>query len=150
MFTLSVTPDFLAYLLAGISAILFDWFPGLSSWFGNLTSLKKQQIMATLLLAIILLIYLGSCTGILAAGFTCDKTGFAALFQVYLISVGINQGVHLLSKPGQSVPGMMGNTGQGMVEYALILVLVAIVVITVLTVMGPLISNVFSTINASL
>jgi pilus assembly protein Flp/PilA len=40
--------------------------------------------------------------------------------------------------------------GQGLVEYALILVLVAIVVIAVLTLLGPLIGNVFSTINASL
>ena len=36
--------------------------------------------------------------------------------------------------------------GQGMVEYALILVLVAIVVIVVLTLLGPAIGNVFSNI----
>ena len=40
--------------------------------------------------------------------------------------------------------------GQGMVEYALILVLVAVVVIAVLTVMGPQIGSIFSTINAKL
>ncbi|MCX6080003.1 MAG: Flp family type IVb pilin [Chloroflexi bacterium] len=40
--------------------------------------------------------------------------------------------------------------GQGMVEYALILVLVAIVVIAALTILGPLVGNIFSTINASL
>jgi pilus assembly protein Flp/PilA len=40
--------------------------------------------------------------------------------------------------------------GQGMVEYALILVLVAVVVIAAVTIMGPLIGNVFSTVNASL
>jgi pilus assembly protein Flp/PilA len=40
--------------------------------------------------------------------------------------------------------------GQGLVEYALILVLVAIVVIAVLMVLGPVIGNVFSTINSSL
>ncbi|HEY3312640.1 MAG TPA: Flp family type IVb pilin [Anaerolineales bacterium] len=40
--------------------------------------------------------------------------------------------------------------GQGMVEYALILVLVAIVVIAALTIMGPLVGNIFSTINKSL
>jgi pilus assembly protein Flp/PilA len=40
--------------------------------------------------------------------------------------------------------------GQGMVEYALILVLVAVVVIAALTIMGPLVRNVFSTINESL
>lgn len=40
--------------------------------------------------------------------------------------------------------------GQGLVEYALILVLVAIVVIAALMILGPLIGNVFSTINNSL
>jgi pilus assembly protein Flp/PilA len=39
--------------------------------------------------------------------------------------------------------------GQGLVEYALILVLVAIVVIAILTLLGPAIGNVFSTIMAS-
>lgn len=41
-------------------------------------------------------------------------------------------------------------SGQGLVEYALILVLVAIVVIAVLMLLGPIIGNVFSTINSSL
>lgn len=36
--------------------------------------------------------------------------------------------------------------GQGLVEYALILVLVAIVVIAILLLLGPVIGNVFSTI----
>ena len=37
--------------------------------------------------------------------------------------------------------------GQGLVEYALILVFVAIVVIAVVTVFGPLIGNTFTTVN---
>jgi pilus assembly protein Flp/PilA len=40
--------------------------------------------------------------------------------------------------------------GQGLVEYALILVLVAIVVFAVLLLLGPVIGNAFSTINNSL
>jgi pilus assembly protein Flp/PilA len=40
--------------------------------------------------------------------------------------------------------------GQGLVEYALILVLVAVVVIAVLTLLGPIIANVFSRINNNL
>jgi pilus assembly protein Flp/PilA len=40
--------------------------------------------------------------------------------------------------------------GQGLVEYALILVLVAIVVIAVMMVLGPMVGNVFSSINRSL
>ncbi len=40
--------------------------------------------------------------------------------------------------------------GQGLVEYALILVLVAVVVIATLALLGPIIKNVFSTINSEL
>ena len=40
--------------------------------------------------------------------------------------------------------------GQGLVEYAIILVLVAIVVIAVVRVLGPKIGNTFSSINSSL
>jgi pilus assembly protein Flp/PilA len=40
--------------------------------------------------------------------------------------------------------------GQGLVEYALILVLVAVVVIAALMLLGPFIGNMFSTINDSL
>jgi pilus assembly protein Flp/PilA len=40
--------------------------------------------------------------------------------------------------------------GQGLVEYALILVLIAIVVIAVLTTLGEKTNNVFNTVGASL
>jgi pilus assembly protein Flp/PilA len=40
--------------------------------------------------------------------------------------------------------------GQGLVEYALILVLVAVVVIAVLLILGPIIGNVFTNINSEL
>jgi pilus assembly protein Flp/PilA len=40
--------------------------------------------------------------------------------------------------------------GQGLVEYAIILVLVAIVVIAVVRLLGPEIGNTFSSINSSL
>jgi pilus assembly protein Flp/PilA len=39
--------------------------------------------------------------------------------------------------------------GQGLIEYALILVLIAVIVIGVLTVLGKKVSNVFSNINSS-
>ena len=40
--------------------------------------------------------------------------------------------------------------GQGLVEYALILVLIAIVVIIILTALGGIIQNVFSSITSGL
>ena len=40
--------------------------------------------------------------------------------------------------------------GQGLVEYAIILVFVAIVVISIIRLLGPRVGNIFSTINSSL
>jgi len=40
--------------------------------------------------------------------------------------------------------------GQGLVEYAIILVFVAIVVIVIMRMLGPKVGNVFSTINESI
>jgi pilus assembly protein Flp/PilA len=40
--------------------------------------------------------------------------------------------------------------GQGLVEYAIILVLVALVVIAVMRLLGPQVGNTFSSINDSL
>jgi len=43
-----------------------------------------------------------------------------------------------------------GEEGQGLVEYALILVLVAIVVIVILAVLGPSLGNLFSNVVSNL
>ena len=40
--------------------------------------------------------------------------------------------------------------GQGMVEYAFIIMLVAIVVIAAVTILGPLVGNMFSSVNSKL
>jgi pilus assembly protein Flp/PilA len=40
--------------------------------------------------------------------------------------------------------------GQGLVEYAIIIALVAIVVIAVLLLMGPIIGNMFTKLNSNL
>jgi pilus assembly protein Flp/PilA len=45
---------------------------------------------------------------------------------------------------------LTGKRGQGLVEYALILVLVAIVVMVILALLGPAIGNVFSNIVAAI
>lgn len=44
----------------------------------------------------------------------------------------------------------MRERGQGLAEYALILVLVAVVVIAVLAIMGPIVGNMFSEVNSKL
>jgi pilus assembly protein Flp/PilA len=53
----------------------------------------------------------------------------------------------------EEVQGMLflpREEGQGLVEYALILVLVAIVVIVILALLGPAIGNIFSNIVSAI
>jgi pilus assembly protein Flp/PilA len=57
-------------------------------------------------------------------------------------------GVVVIVRKAGSTQG--GQRGQGMVEYALILVLVSIVVIVILLTMGNQIANVFSNVVAAL
>jgi pilus assembly protein Flp/PilA len=65
--------------------------------------------------------------------------------------VGESRASGKLSKKGENAMLFARNEkGQGLVEYALILVLVAIVVIAALMILGPIIGNTFSTINNSL
>lgn len=70
------------------------------------------------------------------------------IFRVFIVIIDLyypnsKKGVnHMLFSPKEK--------GQGLVEYALILVLVAIVVIAALMIMGPIIGNVFSKVNSSL
>ncbi len=46
--------------------------------------------------------------------------------------------------------GLKPEKGQGLVEYALILVLIAVVVLAVLLILGPIIGNSFSEVNSEL
>ncbi len=56
----------------------------------------------------------------------------------------------LYSYLGCCIARLRSEEGQGLAEYALILVLVAIVVIAALTALGTNVSTTFSTITASL
>jgi pilus assembly protein Flp/PilA len=55
-------------------------------------------------------------------------------------------GAILKQKGGDAMLFAPKEKGQGLVEYALILVLVAVVVIVILALLGPAIGNVFSNI----
>jgi pilus assembly protein Flp/PilA len=59
----------------------------------------------------------------------------------------LHQSIHIPLKGGESeMLFLPREEGQGLVEYALILVLVAIVVIVILALLGPAIGNIFSNI----
>ncbi|HYM96916.1 MAG TPA: Flp family type IVb pilin [Candidatus Sulfotelmatobacter sp.] len=56
----------------------------------------------------------------------------------------------MLKRVRDRLHDLLGENGQGMVEYALILVLIAVVVIVVLIILGNQIQNVFCNISGGL
>jgi pilus assembly protein Flp/PilA len=70
----------------------------------------------------------------------------------HLLSEPYNQGIGSIFswKEVNAMLPVVLEKGQGLVEYALILVLVALVVIVALMVLGPVIGNTFSMISSSL
>jgi pilus assembly protein Flp/PilA len=67
-----------------------------------------------------------------------QKASFAIIIKKYLEKNLMKGDAAMLFAPKEK--------GQGLVEYALILVLVAVVVIVILALLGPAIGNVFSNI----
>jgi pilus assembly protein Flp/PilA len=66
-------------------------------------------------------------------------------------SVLINRATMKLPRPVQRLLDVLAHDeGQGMVEYALILVLIAVVVIAVLIVVGNQVQNVFCNISGAI
>jgi pilus assembly protein Flp/PilA len=80
----------------------------------------------------------------------CQAVHLAILTQIDIIYSGSKAYRNTLKKGADAMLFARNEKGQGLVEYALILVLVAIVVIAALMILGPIIGNTFSTINASL
>jgi len=70
----------------------------------------------------------------------------------FLFHLGYNESglkANSLEKGGEKMY-LPREEGQGLVEYALILVLVAMVVIAILTLLGPQVANVFSRVTSAL
>ena len=99
LFKLALTPESLTVLLSGLLAILFDWLPGLATRFDSLSKLKKQQVMIVLLSLVVALVFAGSCRGLFETGLICSPESLPQLLEYILTAAGVNQAVHLLTKP---------------------------------------------------
>ena len=99
LFKLAVNPETLVMILAGLLAVLFDWFPGLRPWFDGLSRTRKRLVMTGLLSLVAGLIFAGSCKGLFETGVACTVESLPLLLQYILSAAAANQAVHLLVKP---------------------------------------------------
>jgi len=99
MFEFSVTPEFLVVIVAGLLALVFDYFPVAAKWYDGLEAATKRQFMLALVIGVALVIFAGQCFNLFVTNLVCSvKGGFDTLYIVFL-AISVNQGVHFLTKP---------------------------------------------------
>lgn len=97
MKTATFTPEILVATSAAVLAWLFDWFPGLAKWFDKFAAGQKRGFMAAMILIVAIIAFVINCDGVIA----CIWANGWDLTYLVLLAIGINQGVHLLTKPAK-------------------------------------------------
>ena len=92
-----ITPELLAGIVAAIISLMFSYIPGLSEKFAALAGEYKRLIMAGLMVLVAVVIYAGSCFGLLSIGIACDQPGVLQLVSIVLAALIANQGVYAIS-----------------------------------------------------
>ena len=96
----------LAVLAAGM-ALLFDYFPGLASWFDTLEPDKKKLIMLALSAVLGAGAFLGSCLGWFSTNLMCTLTSAWTLALDVFVTVSASYVFHQATKPSESLKKAM-------------------------------------------
>lgn len=95
----ALTPETLIGFAAVILALLFDWLPGLKTWYDKFSEGQKRGLMAGLLVIVTGAVFGLSCAGWLQTGLLCNGIGIQDALFLLVLAVAINQGFHGLTKP---------------------------------------------------
>lgn len=92
-----MTAEIAIYIASTVLSLALEYIPGLADWYGALDPARKRLIMLALLALVVGGAFGLSCAGLMAV-FACTLAGGYEAIRVFLVAVGVNQGVHLISK----------------------------------------------------
>ena len=96
-----MTTVVLGGLAGAILSLLFEWFPGLSGWYGKQEPIVKRGVMAVALVLASVVVFALACAGFLEAfnwTLSCDTDGLAKLMGLLFAALAVNQPFHALIK----------------------------------------------------
>lgn len=111
MFNFNITPEILIAFVAALLALAFDYFPGLAKWYDAKDASAKKQIMASLLISVAVIVFVGTCLSWFVSNLTCEPKTIVTLIYALLIAVSVNQGMHAVSKPSAAFKRRMFDRG---------------------------------------
>ena len=94
MFGIELTSDWLILIASGVTTLVFSWFPGLNTWYAGLREPIKKVIMAGVILLIVAVALTLSCYSVIDSNLACTKEGITAAIGIYLMAIGVNQGLY--------------------------------------------------------
>jgi len=93
---MTLSPDVLLWVGAGLLSVILEYTPVLAPRYDALDATKKRLIMLGLLVLATIGAFGLGCAGRVAV--SCDLNGALDLAAMLGIAIGINQGVHGISK----------------------------------------------------
>ena len=95
---MDISPEVVSGFAGALLALLFDYVPGLNTWYGDLLPEHKRLIMLGLLVAVAGGIFALGCGGYIGDALVCSDKGALKLLWTVLTAIGINQTTHLIGK----------------------------------------------------
>ena len=95
----------LTIISAALLSIILEYVPKVKDWFGKLTAAQKKQVNGLGVILIALVIFgLGCWQALELPGWFpvvgCTQAGAWEMVAAVAVALGVNQGVHLLTKKG--------------------------------------------------
>lgn len=97
-----VGADRLLAIAAAILSLAFNYAPGLAEWYDDISEIGKRQIMAALIILGAVGVFLGQCFNIFYTNLACTQAGALDMAYYIFLAAGVNQGVHLMTRPSIS------------------------------------------------
>jgi len=98
LWSITLTPEFLALRAGALLSLLFSFFPKLNVWYAGKPDSEKKLFMVGLLLLITIALGVGMCLNILTiVGISCEPPAINTLLNTFLLAVVANQSVYTLT-----------------------------------------------------
>ena len=92
-----MTDNIVGSSAGALLALLFGYAPGLRQWYEALEPTRKALVMAGLLPAAAVLLYVAACYTPWPVGVTCGEDGFWQLARLFMAALVANQATYMLA-----------------------------------------------------
>ena len=97
---ISYTPDLITMVVGATISLLFNYFPGLNTWFSALKTEVKSGIMIGLLAVASVVIYLLSLYGIIEVA---EPVTWVLVLRTFVLALVANQSAYIISPQTSAV-----------------------------------------------